>query len=358
MREFNIKKGNFIKSENSTSLMMNNILIVISSIAIFSFCKNGIFPFAKGTILFSDLIHLFLLLVLPMIICILTEFVWNILKNDKRTIRYVINRSYAYLPGIFLSLIASVNTPIWLIILASIMATIIGKMAFGGLGKNLLNPALVGGLLLIIFIKDYASPSEIINNGLTPLQNLQSLGFKGTYNQIVLPYGNLFNIMLGNVSGSLGGTSAILCLFGFAYLTITKTIKWRIPVYSTVTIFIVTTIIALTNNMGLWYPVFNLITGSFLFGVVFMATDPVTSPISKDGQRIYGVLLGIIALIIRFFTPFVELLVIPILIMNLLNKLINKISIMNHFNKSYYVLSAFSLIILVALTTLILNIKL
>ena len=127
----------------------------------------------------------------------------------------------------------------------------------------------------------------------TPLSHFSALAHVGTYKDIIGPYGSLLTFFFGNIPGAIGETSSLLCIIAFIYLTITKTIKWRLPVYYVLTVFIMTLVIGLTNNMGLWYPLFNVLSGGLLFGAVFMTTDPVTSPVS-----IIVIIIGIILTII------------------------------------------------------------
>lgn len=364
MRQFKIKKGNYIKSKDSTKNMMNSVLVALLPIILFSFYKNGILPLIKGT---GNIIELFIpiiFVIIPAAVCLLTEYIFFIIKKEKKTLKFLINESFALLPGVFLGLIIPLHTPIWLLILAAFIASF-SKMIFGGLGKNILNPALVGGLFIIIFASSYiGTKGGYLNSyeidalsGATPLANFSALSYAGTYEEVVSPYGSLWSFFFGNVPGAIGETSAVLCIFAFIYLLANKVIKWRIPVFYVLTCFTMSLIIGINNGMSIWYPMFIILSGSILFGAVFMATDPVTSPITKHGQLLGGIILGILTIGIRYLTNFPEGVLISILIFNILTIFINKLSIKYDSNKIYKILSLSIVVITAAILTIAISNK-
>ena len=303
MREFKVKKGNFIKSNNNTKKMMYHVIISLVPIMLFSFYKNGILPILKGSGELLDIFKPLMLVIVPMLTCLLVEYIYFIIKKDKKNILYLIEESFAFIPGIFIGLIIPINTPIWLVVIAAVIASL-GKMLFGGLGKNIFNPALSGAIIIIVFASAYiGTQGGYLNSyemdaisGATPLANFSAVSYAGTYEEIVGPYGSLRSFFFGNIPGAIGETSAFLCIMAFIYLTINKVIKWRIPVCYVSTVFIMSAIIGFSNNMGIWYPLFCILSGSVLFGAVFMATDPVTSPITKHSQVLGGIILGILTI--------------------------------------------------------------
>lgn len=355
MRKFKVRKGNFIKSEDSTASMMKNVLFALLPIIIFSFYKNGILPLIRGTGNVRELFLPLILVFIPAVVCLFTEYLYYSIKKDKKTINFLINESFAILPGIFLGLIIPINTPLWLLIISAIVASL-SKMIFGGLGKNPLNPALVGGLFIIIFASSYiGTHGGYLNSyevdaisGATPLANFSVLSYAGTYEEIVSPYGSLWSFFFGSIPGAIGETSALLCIMAFIYLLANKVIKWRIPVCYVTGVFIMSALIGINNNMGVWYPLFSVMSGSLLFGAVFMVTDPVTSPITKHGQVLGGILLAILTIGIRYLTNYPEGVLISILIFNILTIFINKLSIKYENNKIYKI-GSFSLLIIIAL---------
>lgn len=363
MRQFKVKRGNHIKSNNSTKKMMYYVLYSLIPIIIFSFYKNGILPVIKNAANASYILKPLIIIIVPVVSSILTEYIYYLIRKDKKSFDYLFNDSFAILPGLFLGLIIPINTPIWLVIIGAILASL-SKMLFGGLGKNVLNPALVGGLIIIIFSSSYIGKlGGYLNSyeveaisGATPLANLSSVSYAGTYEEIVSPYGSLLSMFIGNIPGSIGETSTLLCIMAFVYLVINKVLKWRITVSYVLTAFLMFLLIGLTNNLGLWYPVFCLLSGSIIFGSVFMATDPVTSPITKHGQIIGGIFLGILTVSIRYLTSFPEGVLISILIFNLLTILINKLS-MKYSSNLYKILSIVIVVVIGLILTIVISKK-
>ena len=331
MKNFNIRKGNYIKSQNSTSNMMYTILVILVPFIIFGTFKNGIYPVIKGYgnlyTVFKPLIYV----IVPALICLLVEYLYYLLKKDRKKIYELFGENYAIIPGVFLGLITSINTPIWLLILGSIIASL-SKLIFGGFGRNKLNPALVGGLFVtVIFsslIGGYLNPYEVdVVSSATPLSNMTASGYVVTYDNLVKPYGTLLTFFFGNIPGAVGETCSFLCIVALIYLTYKKIIKWRIPVSYILSITVISLIICLTKDIGLWFVLFNLLSGGLLFGATFMATDPVTSPMSHTGQVIGGIILGILTMAIRYLTPLPEGVLVSILIYNIITLLINKLTI-------------------------------
>lgn len=344
---FHTREGNFIKSDNTTSKMMNHLFIALVPIILFSIYKNGILPMIKGYQSISEFLHLILLLIIPAFTCFLTEYVWyRFVLKEKHSWNFFLTNTYSIIPGIFLSLIIPIHTPIYIVILGSLFATIIGKLMYNGFGNNIFNPALMGRLFVMAsyasvitsaggYLNAFESHIDSIA-GATPLTNLGILNYVGSYSTIIGKFGSLWDFLIGSIPGAIGETSSLLILSAFIYLTVKKVIKWRIPVYYLMTVFIVTFVIALTNHMGIWYPLFHLLSGGLLFGAVFMATDPVTSPLTKKGQIFYGISLGCFTIFFRFLTPYPEGVCISILIMNLLLPWIKKLEIESNTKKKLF----------------------
>ena len=331
MKEFSVRKGNFMKSKNSTSNMMYCVLIVLVFFIVFSVFNIGIYAVIKG---YGNLYTVFkplLYVVIPSLVCILTEYIYYFIIKDKKSFYELFGESYAIIPGVFLGLITSINTPIWLLILGSIIASL-SKLLFGGFGKNKFNPALVGGLFITVilssFIGGYLNLYEVdVISSATPLSNMTASGYVVNYENLVSPYGTLLTFFFGNIPGAIGETSSFLCIIALIYLIYNKIIKWRIPISYILTVTIISLVICITKNIGLWFVLFNILSGGLLFGATFMATDPVTSPMSHTGQIIGGIFLGITTMFIRYLTPLPEGVLISILIFNVITILINYFSI-------------------------------
>lgn len=320
-----------MKSKNSASYMMYTVLIVLVPFIIFGTFKNGIYPAVRG---YGNLYTVFkplLYIIIPALVCLLVEYLYYLIKKDKKSISQLFGESYAILPGVFLGLITSINTPMWLLIVGSVIASL-SKMIFGGLGKNKLNPALVGALFVTVifssFLGGYLNPYEAdVISSATPLSNMTASSYLVTYDNLVVPFGSLWTFFFGNMPGAIGETCSFLCIVALAFLIYKKTIKWRIPVSYLLSVTAISLIICLTKDIGLWFVLFNLLSGGLLFGATFMATDPVTSPMSREGQIIGGIILGILTMAIRYLTKLPEGVLVSILIYNVVTILINYLTI-------------------------------
>lgn len=340
---FEVENGPFLKSKNKTSKMMLHLFIALLPIIIFSFYKNGIIPYQKGLTDIKGLLLPLMVIILPTLTSFLTEILYATIFLKKDGLDYVKN-SFSIFPGLFLGLIMPLNTPFSMLILGAFIATFIGKIIFGGFGNNIFNPALIGRLFIITaysatlggYIYHNAYELDTIASS-TPLSNAGVISGIGSYQTLVKPYGNLMNFFIGTIPGAVGETSALLCLVAFLYLTITKTIKWRIPVFYISTVFIMSFIIGAFNDLERTYSLFQILSGGLMFGAVFMATDPVTSPTTFIGQVLYGISLGILTVVFRNLTPYPEGVLTSILTMNMLVFIIDSIGVKSRFNKKYAV---------------------
>lgn len=328
MKKIHLKNGPFLKSNQNSDKMMFHLLISLIPIILFTFYKNGIYLYLKQEVnLFGMFYPLFFILIGSF-----SSFFFETLYHKiflHQNLKESIIGNYAYMPGLFMSLVLPLSTPISILIMGTLFAIIFGKMLYGGFGNNIFNPALIGCLFVMALystqIGSYANSFEIDTiSSATPLTNM-SLVDKVNYRNVVSPYGNLWTFFLGMIPGSVGETCSLLILISFLYLAFTKTIKIRIPIFYVGTVFILTFFIGRMNGLSIWYPLFEILSGGLLFGTVFMATDPVTSPVTKIGQILYGVLLGILTVMIRSCTSAPEGVMTSILTMNMFVFILDKI---------------------------------
>jgi len=303
--------GPHLKTKNTCNKILYNLMIALLPIIVFAIYQKGI-----SAVVF---------LLTGVIVSFVSELLYCIFVSKKKgsELKNYLKQAYVIFPGLFLALVLPVTTPILHLILGCVFATIVGKMIFGGFGHNIFNPALLGYLFIMIC---FGVGVDTIS-GSTPLTNLSIVGYVGSEAQIVVP--SLLDMFLGiHKGGALGEVSSVLIVIGFLYLAFTKTIKTRIPLMYVGTVFTMTFVIALLNNMGIWYPVYHVLSGGLLFGAVFMATDPVTTPITKTGQVLFGLFLGILTVCIRFLFPYPEGVMISILTMNIFVVILDKLGVM------------------------------
>lgn len=342
------KIGPFLKDKNSTSKMMFHLFVALLPIILFSFYKNGYLPYQEGKATLIGLFYPLLFIFIPTMTSFLTELLWMrfFLHKKGKNLKISLIHSFSIFPGLFLGLILPINTPISILIFGAIFATIIGKMIYGGFGNNIFNPALIGRLFIIstyaLTITNnggYLNPSELdAITTATPLSNVSLQEGIGTYKTLVSPYGNLWNFFFGTIPGAVGETSALFCLLGFIYLVFKKVIKPMIPITYIGTVFFITFLIGSFNDLGIWYPLFQILSGGLFFGACFMATDPVTSPTTPIGQTLYGLFLGILTVIFRYLTPYPEGVLTSILTMNLFVYIIDRIGSKARFHKEKAIL--------------------
>lgn len=324
--------GPFIKSDAKVDKMMLNVIIALMPIIIFAVYKNGYIPFSNGAINFLELLYPLIFILVGTITSFLVEFIYYkfIIKNDLH------KNSYSIFPGLFLSLMLPIKTPIYVLVIGCIIASS-SKLAFGGFGKNIFNPALVGYIILMILFSSIFTTSNYLNDyeldtisSSTPLTNASMLSDIGSYDKLVKPYGSLSNFFVGTIPGSLAETSSLLCVVALIFLIITKTIKWRIPVTYIFATFVITFGIGRLLGQGFYYPLFHIFSGGLMFGAIFMATDPVTSALTPIGQVLQGLFLAILTVIFRFIG--VEGVAISILILNVFVFLFDKVGVQSRFN--------------------------
>lgn len=206
-------------------------------------------------------------------------------------------------------------------------------MTFGGLGNNIFNPALVGRVFLFISfpvaMTSYPEPGQLLSytdaaTGATPLGILkEGLGDKTT-GELMKEVPGYMDLFLGKMKGSAGEVGALALLIGLIYMLIRRIITWHIPVTILATVAVFTGILWLANPEQYADPLFHLLTGGLMLGAIYMATDYVTSPMTRKGMVIYGVLIGLLTVIIRIFGAYPEGVQFAILIMNAFVPLLNK----------------------------------
>ena len=235
----------------------------------------------------------------------------------------------AVITGVLLALNLPATTPWWVVFIGAVVAIGVAKMTFGGLGQNLFNPAIVGRVFLLIsfptYMTDWTKPQGFIGNaladgytGATPLGLAKEGGIEAIAG---LDYGDM---LFYNIGGSAGELSAIALLVGFAYLLARKVIRPYITCSIIATVAIFSGIFWAINPAEYTDPVFNILTGGLLLGSIFMATDYVTSPMSNMGGVVFGIGIGLITMLIRYFGAYPEGMSFAILIMNSVVPLLNK----------------------------------
>ena len=240
----------------------------------------------------------------------------------------------AAVTGVLLALNLPPTTPWWVVLIGAAVAIGVAKMTFGGLRQNVFNPALVGRVFLLISFPTYMTHWEI-PQGLFGLDAVTGATPLGVIKEGLMQGGDVAGIMaengysysqmlLANIGGSAGEASAIALLVGFVYLLVRKVIKPWITLSVLGTVAVVSLIFSLIDPAQYTGPLFNLLSGGMILGACFMATDYVTSPMSTKGGIVFGVGIGFITLMIRYFGAYPEGMSFAILIMNSTVPLLNR----------------------------------
>ena len=263
--------------------------------------------------------------------CILFEYL--IQKYLLKTAITVSDGS-ALITGILLAFNLPSNLPIWMVIVGSLIAIGVAKLSFGGLGYNIFNPALVGRVFLLVSfpVQMTSWPTPVENNlslvdavtGETTLGIIkEGLMYGETMSTLSAKLPSTIDLLLGITSGSVGEMSALALLLGGVFLLARKVITWHIPITVLATMAVMTGIFWLVDPEQYANPLIHVLSGGAILGAFYMATDLVTSPMTKKGMIIFAIGIGAITVVIRLFGAYPEGISFAIIIMNAFVPLIN-----------------------------------
>jgi len=260
--------------------------------------------------------------------CVLLE--WAITKYMLKKPSTIGDLS-AVVTGILLALNVPYTTPWWVVFVGAVVAVGVAKMTFGGLGQNIWNPALVGRVFLLVsfptYMTTWSKPQSLFGvdavSGSTPLGAIQEGLMQGSTVQELTSAYDYKDLLFANLGGSAGEVCALALLAGFVYLCCRKVIKPWITLSIFATVALTSLIFWGVNPARFTDPLFNLLTGGLVLGACFMATDYVTSPMSVWGGVVFGVGIGFLTVMIRYFGSYPEGVSFAILIMNSVVPLLN-----------------------------------
>ncbi len=262
---------------------------------------------------------------LLILVCIATAVATEALIQRGRKVKVTISDGSAFMTGLLLAYNLPPRCPLWVGVVGSFFAITIAKQAFGGLGRNIFNPALAGRAFLVAawpnHLTTFTKPFvyDVVTQA-TPLSMIK----EGKANDLVdmgLSYWDLF---LGNRGGSLGEVCILALLLGGLYLLYKRIITWQIPVSFILTVGIFTWVFGSKEGFFKGDFLFQILSGGLVLGAVYMATDYVTSPITKAGQLIFGICCGLLTSVIRVWGGYPEGVCYSILIMNAIVPLVDR----------------------------------
>ncbi|SFH54297.1 Na+-transporting NADH:ubiquinone oxidoreductase subunit B [Tindallia magadiensis] len=263
-------------------------------------------------------LRVFTLLIVVSVAGIATEYIFVKKRNQKVTEAVLVT-------CVLFTLSLPIATPYWVAIVGIVFGVLFAKEVFGGFGRNVFNPALVGRMFLYVSFPEY----------LTASWNHTATSFPGGFTQYITPVldtvsestpmpafrstGELLSyneVLWGYTSGSIGETSAILLVLGALFLLSRKAADWRLILSSISGFLIIHSILFLSGVNNVPNPIYGLLTGGFLFTSIYFVTEPTTAPKTTSAKWIYGFLIGIITVVIRYFGIFIEGAAFSVLIMN------------------------------------------
>lgn len=297
--ELTISSSPHVHSPVTTQTIMRDVLIALA-------------PALLGSIYFFGLRAL-LITVISAAACVFFEWAYSRIAKMPCKI-YDLS---AAVTGVLIAFVCPPTIPIWTVLIGDFFAIIVVKALFGGIGKNIVNPALAARAFLFsypVLMTHWTDPG--LQNILQIPDAVSSATPLAAMHQGVLPENvSLLDMFLGNVGGCIGETSALLLLIGFVYLLIRKVVSLRIPVAFIGTVAALTFLFPQGNDRITWMAA-QLLSGGLMLGAMFMATDYVTSPVTKLGQVVFGIGCGVITVVIRYFGGYPEGVSYAILIMN------------------------------------------
>lgn len=300
MKRFSVSSSPHIRSSATTSRIMLDVIIALIPALI------------AGCVIFG--LRALLVVASCVASAVISEFLFNVITKKKQTV----GDFSAAVTGMILGLNLHANAPIWQCVIGSVFAIIIVKCFFGGLGCNFANPAITARVFLLICfagtlgggaVPKLSNNPELVS-GATPLSVLKAGG--------ELP--EVLDMFLGMRGGAIGETCTLALVIGFIYLAARKVINYEVPLIFVGTVFA----LSLIADNSFFTATYQILSGGLIFGAVFMATDYVTTPITRSGKMIFAFGCGLITFLVRYFGNYPEGVSFAILFMNILSPYIER----------------------------------
>ena len=303
----NVSSSPHVRNKITTQNLMFDVAIAMIPASVY-----GVWQFGM---------HALLVLIATVVSCVLSEYVYEKLMKKPITV----SDGSAVVTGMILALNMPPEIPVWIPFLGGIFAIIVVKQLYGGLGQNFMNPALAARCFLLISFAGFMNNFSSEKLGFDSMSGATPLAAMRAGNDV-----DLMSLIVGRVPGTIGEVSVIALLIGAVYMIARKVISPRIPLIyiGTVAVFIF-----LFGGFDITYVAKEVCAGGLIFGAFFMATDYVTSPLSKTGQVVYGLFLGILTGIFRLWGASPEGVSYAIILGNLFVPLIEKVTLPKAFGK-------------------------
>ena len=310
--ELTISSSPHVHAPVTTRTLMRDVLIALT-------------PALIGSVYFFGIRALTVTLVSALAAFLFEKLYCKLMKQNDKT-----SDLSCIITGVLLAFVCPPTIPYWMIIVGDAFAIILVKMLFGGIGKNIVNPALAGRAFMFSWPVAMSTWVKVgFENAANPLNAADAVTAATPLAAMHQGYidpaaGSIMDMFLGNVGGCIGETSALLLLIGGAYLLYRKVITARIPLAYIGTVAVLAFLFPLGNGRIEWTAA-QLFSGGLMLGAIFMATDYVTSPLTKLSQIVYGIGCGVLTIMIRYFGGYNEGVSYAILIMNCCVVLLDRI---------------------------------
>ncbi len=304
MEKLIVSTSPHVHTRMTTGRIMRDVLIALS-------------PAAIASVILFGLKSLYIIIACT-VSAVVAEYLFNLITKKTQTV----SDCSAAVTGVILALSLPASTKIWHCVLGAVIAIVVVKCLFGGIGCNFANPAVTARIFLIFSFAEigggtltrFMDEADLVT-GATPLEIMQS----GRPLRLIPDFMDMF---LGNRSGAIGETCALAILIGFAYLVVRRIIRWEVPVIFVATVFVMT----LAIKGDLTFATYQILSGGLLFGAVFMATDYVTTPLTVKGKMLFALGCGIITTVIRLYGDYPEGVSFAILLMNIVSPYLEKLT--------------------------------
>ena len=303
-----------IRSNETTQTIMRDVIVAMLPALVFACVRFGARALALTAV--------------SVVACVFWEWLYRKLMKKHQTVGDL----SAAVTGMLLAFVSPVTMPYWMAVVGAFFAKIIVKQLFGGIGKNFVNPALAGRAFLVGSYADVMTTWIDPAAGKAPLMGSVADIVTAATPMAYLKVGDMaglaekyevMDLFVGNCGGSMGEVSALALLVGGAYLIYRKVIGWQIPVAYIGTVAVLSFLFPKTGS-GIEFMLYSVFGGGLFLGAIFMATDYVTSPVTKKGQLVFGIGCGLFTVLIRYFGSYNEGVCYSIMVMNLLVPLIEK----------------------------------
>ena len=307
-KHFIVSPAPHIHCGEKTSYAMYSILIALIPAVIFAISQFGF--------------HAIRVISLAVASAMAAEWIIQMLFKKPVTV----SDGSALVSGLLLAMIIPPSVPWWFVVLGSVLTIFLGKQIFGGIGCNPFNPVLIGFAILSISWKDYLNLDiAIINYNLDysiayPLSVLKKVGASG------LSQFNMSDLILGSKIGGLGSVSVLLLLIGGLFIILRGVVSYWIPLSFLVGVIITSGIFWLSNSAQYASPLFHIVSGNVMIGAFFLATDYSSSPVNRTSMILFGLGCGVFVIIFRAWSIHPDGVIFAILIMNIINPLVDKIT--------------------------------